>query len=121
MESIQLKTGQALINSVMIYAVIAWRILYLTHLGRQCPDIPCGGVFEEAERKSACAVVKRSKEAGEPTLSEFIAIVGKLGGHLGRKAMVLRVRNPFGRAWRGSGILPVPGMRFTKSEASPAG
>jgi len=36
-ESIQFKTGQALINSVMIYAVIAWRILYLTHLGRQCP------------------------------------------------------------------------------------
>ncbi|MCX6876879.1 MAG: IS4 family transposase [Verrucomicrobia bacterium] len=43
-------------------------------------------VFEEAEWKSACAVVKRSKEAGEPTLSEFIAIVGKLGGHLGRKS-----------------------------------
>ena len=37
-ESIQFKTGQALINSVMIYAVIAWRILYLTHLGRQCPE-----------------------------------------------------------------------------------
>ena len=85
-ESIQLKTGEALINSVMIYAVIAWRILYLTHLGRQCPDMPCGCVFEEAEWKSACAVVKRSKEAGEPTLSEFIAIVGKLGGHLGRKS-----------------------------------
>ena len=85
-ESIQFKTGQALIHSVMIYAVIAWRILYLTHLGRQCPDIPCGCVFEEAEWKSACAVVKRSKEAGEPTLSEFIAIVGKLGGHLGRKS-----------------------------------
>ena len=85
-ESIQFKTGEALINSVMIYAVIAWRILYLTHLGRQCPDMPCGCVFEEAEWKSACAVVKRSKEAGEPTLSEFIAIVGKLGGHLGRKS-----------------------------------
>ena len=63
-ESIQFKTGEALINSVMIYAVIAWRILYLTHLGRQCPDMPCGCVFEEAEWKSACAVVKRSKEAG---------------------------------------------------------
>jgi hypothetical protein len=85
-ESIQLKTGPALINAVMIYAVIAWRILYLTHLGRQCPDLPCGCVFEEAEWKSACAVVRRSKDAGEPTLSEFIAIVGKLGGHLGRKS-----------------------------------
>lgn len=85
-ESIQLKTGEAVMNAVMIYAVIAWRILYLTHLGRQCPDLPCGCVFEEAEWKSACAVVKRPKDAGEPSLSEFIAIIGKLGGHLGRKS-----------------------------------
>jgi hypothetical protein len=85
-ERIQLKTGQAVIHAILIYSVIAWRILYLTHLGRQCPDIPCGCVFEEAEWKSACAVVKRKKEAGEPSLSEFIGIVGKLGGHLGRKS-----------------------------------
>lgn len=85
-ERIQLKTGQAVINALMIYAVIAWRILYLTHLGRRCPDLPCGCVFEEAEWKSACAVVKRKKDAGEPSLSEFIGIVGKLGGHLGRKS-----------------------------------
>jgi len=85
-ESIQLKTGRAVIHALMIYAVIAWRILYLTHLGRQCPDLPCGCVFEEAEWKSACAVVKRKKDAGEPSLSEFIGIIGKLGGHLGRKS-----------------------------------
>lgn len=85
-ERIQLKTAQAVINAIMIYSVIAWRILYFTHLGRQCPDIPCGCVFEDAEWKSACAVVKRKKEAGEPSLSEFIGIVGKLGGHLGRKS-----------------------------------
>ena len=85
-ERIQLKDGQAVIKALMIYVVIAWRILYLTHLGRQCPDLPCGCVFEEAEWKSACAVVKRKKEAGEPSLSEFIAIIGKLGGHLGRKS-----------------------------------
>jgi hypothetical protein len=85
-ESIQLKTGQALINALMIYIVIAWRILHLTHLGRRCPDLPCGCVFEEAEWRAACAVVKRKKDAGEPSLSEFIRIIGKLGGHLGRKS-----------------------------------
>lgn len=84
-ERLQLKSGRALINAVMIYAVIAWRILWLTRLGRQCPDLPCGIVFDEAEWKSACAVVKRPATAGEPTLGEFIKIVGKLGGHLGRK------------------------------------
>lgn len=85
-ERIQLKTNQAVINAIMIYSVIAWRILYLTHLGRQCPDMPCSCVFEEAEWKATCAVVKRKKDLKEPSLSEFIKIVGKLGGHLGRKS-----------------------------------
>jgi hypothetical protein len=84
-ERIQLKEGRALVNAIAIYAVIAWRILYLTHLGRQCPELPCGCVFDESEWKAACAVVKRDKDASEPTLGEFVAIVGKLGGHLGRK------------------------------------
>lgn len=84
-ERIQLKTNQAVINAIMIYSVIAWRILYFTHLGRQCPNIPCSCVFEEAEWKAACAVVKRKKDASEPSLSEFIGIVGRLGGHLGRE------------------------------------
>jgi len=84
-ERIQLKTVAALTCALVIYAVIAWRILYLTNLGRQCPDIACSCVFEEEEWKAACAVVRREKDAGEPTLSEFIGIIGKLGGHLGRK------------------------------------
>jgi hypothetical protein len=50
-ERIQLKKETAVIHAVMVYSVIAWRILYLTHLGRQCPEMPCGSVFEEAEWK----------------------------------------------------------------------
>jgi hypothetical protein len=84
-ERMQLKTAEALVNALVLYAVIAWRILYLTHLGRTCPDMPCSGVFEEAEWRAACAVVRRKKSEAEPTLSEFIGIIGKLGGHLGRK------------------------------------
>lgn len=60
-------------------------ILYLTKLGRECPDLPCSCVFEEAEWKAACAVAKRPADTGEPTLVEFTRILGKLGGHLGRK------------------------------------
>lgn len=85
-EDIQLKSTQAVHNALMIYLVISWRILYLTHLGRHYPDLPCGSVFEEAEWRSACAVVGRKKNAAEPTLGEFTLILGKLGGHLGRKS-----------------------------------
>jgi hypothetical protein len=84
-ERIQLKEREAIVRALMIYLVVAWRILYLTHLGRRCPELPCGCVFEEAEWRSACAVAGRPPEAGEPTLQEFIRIIGKLGGHLGRR------------------------------------
>jgi hypothetical protein len=84
-EAMQLGDTAAAIKALVIYTVIAWRILYLTRLGRECPDLPCGLVFEEAEWKAACAVTKRPAEAGEPTLAEFTVILGKLGGHLGRK------------------------------------
>lgn len=85
-ESIQLKKAEATIKALMIYAVISWRILYLTHLGRHYPELPCGSVFEEAEWKATCAVVNGKMNDQEPTLGEFIAMVGKLGGHLGRKS-----------------------------------
>ena len=84
-ERIQLMSAEALIRAVTIYAVVAWRILYFTHLGRECPEMPCGCVFQDSEWKAACAVVKRPREKGEPSLEEMIRIVGKLGGHLGRK------------------------------------
>ena len=87
-EAIQLKSPQAVRNCLVLYAVIAWRILYLTHLGRQCPELPCGVVFEEAEWKAACTVAAAGKKRGplrEPTLGEFIALVAKFGGHLGRR------------------------------------
>jgi hypothetical protein len=84
-ERIQLTTAAAVLNALMVHLVVAWRILYLTHLGRRCPGLPCGCVFDEAEWRAACVAVKRPAAAGEPTLAEFIGIVGKLGGHLGRK------------------------------------
>jgi hypothetical protein len=88
-EEIQLKTQEALIRCLAVYLIVAWRILYLTHLGRQCPDLPCGVVFEEAEWKSALAIARPSKKQEgvlkEPTLAEMIQIVAEFGGHLGRK------------------------------------
>ena len=112
-EALQLKDPQAVRNCLVLCAVIAWRILYLTHLGRQCPELPCGAVFEEAEWKAACTVAAAGKKRGplrEPTLGEFIALVAKFGGHLARRGDkppgaqalwqgLLRVRD-FACAWQ---------------------
>ena len=92
-EQIQLKAEQAVHNCLILYLIISWRLLYLTHLGRQCPTLPCGSIFSEAEWKSACLVAAAKKIRGydkaqplrEPLLGEFIALVAKFGGHLGRR------------------------------------
>ena len=92
-EAIQLKDHQAVRNSLTLYLIIAWRLLYLTHLGRQCPNLPCGAVFTEAEWKATCKVAaarnlggqKKGEPLQEPLLGEFIALVARFGGHLGRR------------------------------------
>ncbi len=92
-EQIQLKEKQAVLNCLTLYAIIAWRLLYLTHLGRQCPLLPCSLVFTEAEWRATCTVAAAKKIGGykkaeplrEPALGEFIALVAQLGGHLGRR------------------------------------
>ncbi len=85
-EQIQLQTIEALLRALMVYLVIAWRVLYLTHLGRHCPELPCSTIFDQDEWQATCAVLKRPLELGEPSLGEFIPMIGKLGGHLGRKS-----------------------------------
>lgn len=92
-EQIQLKDHQAVLNCLTLYVIVAWRILYLMHLGRQCPELPCGVVFVEAEWKATCTVAAAKKMGGykkgaplcEPTLGKFIALVAQFGGHLGRR------------------------------------
>lgn len=91
-ERMQLKGAGTVRNALTIYAITAWRILYLTHLGRVCPQQPCSLVFTEAEWKAACAVARRQRkepplrDPPEPALGEFILTVAGFGGHPGRKS-----------------------------------
>src|SRR5882757_7858395 len=74
-------------NCISIYLIVAWRILYLTMLGRNCPDMDCSTVFEENEWKSVYAIVtKKSPPTDPPKLNDIILMIAKLGGFLGRKS-----------------------------------
>jgi len=68
--------------------VVAWRVLYLTHLGRQTPELPCSIFFEEAEWKALSAYHHKqpTPPVEEPTLGSALRMVAKIGGFLGRKA-----------------------------------
>ena len=86
-EDRQLETVEQLIRCLMVDAIIAWRILLLTKLGREVPDLPCTIVFDEYEWKALYYFVNKTQQLPDqaPTLQEAIRMVAKLGGFLGRK------------------------------------
>jgi len=51
----QLGTADRLEACLAIDAVVAWRIHYLTWLGRATPDLPCTVAFEEDQWKAVIA------------------------------------------------------------------
>ncbi len=44
-EELQLEHLERLEPALACYLIIAWRVLYLTMLGRTCPELPCNVVF----------------------------------------------------------------------------
>jgi len=87
-EERQLETAERLKNCLALDVIVAWRILYLTTVGRQLPDLPCTVIFEEHEWKAAWAFVNQTPKVPEetPTLGAIVRLIGRLGGHLGRKS-----------------------------------
>ena len=69
-------------NCMAIYAIIAWRILYLCRLGEECPDLSCEVAFSPSEWKPIVKVVKRTEPSTPPSLREMIKMVASLGGYV---------------------------------------
>lgn len=86
-EEIQFETLKGATNCIAMYLIVAWRVLYLTMLGRNCPEMSCEAVFEESEWQSVVAIVtKKPPPKDAPKLNEMILMIAKLGGFLGRKS-----------------------------------
>jgi hypothetical protein len=83
----QLKTIDALVRCLAIYSIVAWRIMFLTMLGRIVPEIPCTVLLEDHEWKSLHCYIFKTKEppATPPSLGEAVRLVARLGGFLARK------------------------------------
>jgi hypothetical protein len=84
-EEIQLEKLARLKNCLAFYKIIAWRIMYLTYMNRECPSLPCNVVFDDCEWMSVWRVVTK-KELPEtpPTLGEFMKLLTRLGGYNNR-------------------------------------
>lgn len=84
-ERVNLRESAALLPAVALYLVVAWRILYLRDFRRAQPDLCCSVFFTSAEWQAACLISGRPTDMGPPTLALMVDIVGKMGGHMGRK------------------------------------
>ena len=86
-ESLQLGKIERLERALVIYLIIAWRILHVVTAGQQCPELPCDVVFDIEEWQAACIVKHRSKPPeSPPKLGEMVRIIAGFGGFLGRKS-----------------------------------
>jgi hypothetical protein len=85
-EQLQLQSRERLEVALALYLIVAWRVLYLTRLGRTVPDLSCEVAFSPQEWKAVYLVTKRQKPPSQPPrLQEVLILVAGLGGFLARK------------------------------------
>jgi len=73
------------LNAIAVYMLVAWRVLLLCRLGRECPDLDCEVLFEPSEWKAVYTIIKRSDPPTKPPrLNEIIRMIASLGGYVPR-------------------------------------
>lgn len=128
-EALQLGTRERLERALALYLVIAWRILHLATLGRECPELPCEVAFSAEEWRAAWVVAKRQPPPdAPPPLGEMVRIVrrlrrffrpqgrrpprpqGALGGAAQAHGLRRGATGRTGRVWHG--VIVGNGVRF---------
>jgi hypothetical protein len=86
-ETCRLQTAQRLIRYLTVMSIIAWRIFWITLMGRSNPDLPCTALLAEEEWKVLYSKINQTKSFPKkpPTIKIAIRWIAQLGGFLGRK------------------------------------
>ena len=83
-ESLQYQTATRLERVIAIQLVIAWRIMLMTLLGRESPDLPAQVLFSDIEIEVLTAYAKKNRIAYVNQLSGAVRLVARLGGYIER-------------------------------------
>jgi hypothetical protein len=84
-EQLQLETVERFTNCLALYLIVAWRVLFVMRLGRECPEMPCEAVFTAEEWRAVYQIVHRKPATTMPSLGEMVIMIAELGGYLHRK------------------------------------
>lgn len=115
-ESTQLKTSDRIEILLSLFCAVAVRILQLTYLARIQPDAPCTLVLSEEEWQVLWSCIHKepiSRAHSPPTIREAVRMIGRLGGHLGRKCDGMPGVRVLWRGWRDFQLL-LEGYRITR-------
>jgi Transposase DNA-binding/Transposase Tn5 dimerisation domain len=86
-EDCMLEEAQRLRRYLTLFSIIGVRLMHVTYLARAQPDVPAAEVFSAVEIQVLyLRMTKALPPPGKsPTLRDTVRMLGKLGGHLGRK------------------------------------
>jgi len=74
-------------NCLAVYNIIAWKIMYLSALGRNCPELNCEVIFTPSEWQAVYVMIHRTVPPKEPpTLNSMTRMIASLGGYVIRKS-----------------------------------
>jgi hypothetical protein len=86
-EERQLGSAERIESCLGIDLLVAWRIVHLTKLGRETPEVPCTVFFEEAQWQAVFFFITRQLPPKHPPTLRTVMLMGaQLGGFLGRKS-----------------------------------
>jgi hypothetical protein len=86
-EECMLEEAERLKRYLTLFSIIGVRLMHVTYLARVQPDVPATEVFSTEEVNALHIRMTKALPPASPapTLREVVRMLGKLGGHLGRK------------------------------------
>jgi hypothetical protein len=83
-EDLQHETAERLRRAIAINMVIAWRIMLMTLLGRESPDLAAEVLFSDIELRVLRSYAKKKRLPPPEGVGAAVLVIAKLGGYLGR-------------------------------------
>jgi Transposase Tn5 dimerisation domain/Transposase DNA-binding len=85
-EESQLETAERFEPYLALDMIVAWRVMYVMMLGRECPDLPCDVALDDDEWQAVYATVKKEPPPAQPpAMRTIVGLIASLGGWLGRQ------------------------------------
>lgn len=85
-EDCLLETADRLARYLTLFSIIAVRLMHVAYLARVQPDLPATAVFSQEEIEALHVHLYKKLPPPDPIgLREAVRMIGRIGGHLGRK------------------------------------